>query len=119
MTMANEERICTVEDFAALKFAAVQDSPFELPDLETWVKRAKYEYAVYSLCLPLLNLSDAELERKIRSHEDTWGYIEALQDLTKGAMSLAEKYQASAETMEGVYVRLLAVLARFTEENAG
>ena len=115
--MTNEEPICTIEELAAFKFAAVQDRPFDMPNLKTWVRRAKEEYAVQNLCLPILNLSDADLERKIRSHEDPEGFIKDLQELTESAISLAEKYRAGAETMESVYVRLLAVLARFAEKH--
>ncbi len=115
MTMTNEEHACTVEEAAALKFAAVDNGPFEMPDMETWVRKAKKEYAVLSLCFPILNLSDADLERKIRSHEDTEGFIKDLMELTESAMWLAEKHRAGAETMEGVHARLVVVLARFAD----
>ncbi len=115
MTMTNEEHSCTVEEAAALKFAAVADGPYEMPDVGTWVREAKKEYEVLSLCFPMLNLSDADLERKIRSHEDTEGFIKDLMELTESAMSLAEKHRAGAETLEGVHARLVVVLARFAD----
>ena len=115
MTMTNDEHICTIEEAAALKFAAVSDGPHKMPDVETWVRKAKEEYVVLSLCMPILNSSDADLERKIRSHEDTEGFIKALQELTENAMCLEGRYQAGAETMASVYARLLTVLARLVD----
>ncbi len=113
--MTNEEHICTVEEAAALKFAAVGDGPHKMPDVETWVRKAKEEYMILWVSLPILNSSDEDLERKIRSHEDTEGFIKALQDLTENAISLESQYQAGADTMGSVSARLLAVLARFVE----
>ncbi len=117
--MTNEEHICTVEEAAAIKFAAVGDRPFEMPDVETWVRKAKKEYVFLSLCLPILNSSDADLERKIRSHEDMEGFIKAMMALTEDAMSWEKEYQSGADAMGSVYARLFAVLARFADNDAG
>ena len=112
-----EDPICTIEELAALEFKPVGDPSEPLMSLDKWLERAKQEYMTMMLLKPILKSSDADFEQRIRSHEDPDGFCEALQRLTENVEAWQEHHRCASETLDCAWARLMAVLARFIDED--
>ena len=115
--MTTEDHTCTIEELAALEFEPVCDRSDPMMGLEEWLERAKQEYITMKFVLPIIESSDADFERRIRSHEDPEGFCKDLQALTENVEEWREHHRCALETMECAWVRLMAVLARFIDED--
>ena len=113
MTMDSDDHICTIEEAAALKFEPAGDPTVPMQSLDDWLGRAKQEYMTMTLIMPIIESSDTDFERRIRSHEDPEGFCEALQELTENVMEWQEHHRCALETLDCAFARLMAVLARF------
>ena len=67
--------------------------------------------------LPILESSDADFERRIRDNEDPEGFCKDLQAVVENVEEWKEHHRCALETMESAWVRLMAVLARFIDED--
>ena len=117
MTMDTEDHTCTIEELAALKFKPVGDPTIPMQSLDDWLERARQEYVTWTLLKPILESSDADFEQRIRSHEDPEGFCKAMQALTENVEDWQEHHRCALETMECAWTRLMAVLARFINED--
>ena len=115
--MTTDDHICTIEELAALKFEPIDGPPVPMQSLDDWLERAKQEYMTMTLLKPILESSDADFERRIRSHEDPEGFCKAMQALTENVEDWQEHHRCASETLECAWARLMAVLARFVDEN--
>ena len=115
MTMATENHICTIEELAALRFEPVSDPMIPMQSLDEWLKQAKQEYITMRFVLPILESSDADFERRIRSHQNPEGFCKALQALVENIEVWQEHHRDSLETLDCAWARLMAVLARFID----
>ena len=117
MTMDTEDHSCTIEELAALKFKPIDGPTIPMHSLDNWLERAKQEYMTMTLLKPILESSDADFERRIRSHEDPQALCEELQRLTENVEAWQEHHRCASETLDCAWARLMAVLARFIDED--
>ncbi|MCH8098264.1 MAG: hypothetical protein IID53_14445 [Proteobacteria bacterium] len=117
MTMPTEDHTCTIEELAAFKFEPIADPSDPMMSLEKWLGRAKREYITTKCILQIMESSDIDFERRIRSHQDPEGFCKALQALVEDIDAWKEHHRASLEVMECAWVRLMTVMARFVDED--
>ena len=118
MTVTTENHICTVEEAAALKFEPVGDPLEPMQSLDEWLEQARQDYVTMSLVMPILESSDEAFEERIRSNDDPEGICKALMELTDNVIALSEHYQDALDVTNSAWARLMAVLARFVDEDA-
>ena len=98
--MTTSDYICTIEELAALKFKPIDGLTIPMQNLDEWLERAKQEYITMKFVLPILESSDADFERRIRSHEDPDGFCEDLQRLTENVEDWQEHHRCASETLD-------------------
>ena len=116
--MTTDDHICTIEEAAALKFKPVGDPLEPMQSLDEWLERARQDYVTMSLVMPILESSDEAFEERIRSNDDPEGICKALMKLTDNVIALSEHYQDALDVTNSALARLMAVLARFADDDA-
>jgi hypothetical protein len=112
-TSVGSEALATAEQFAALKFPALTAPPFSIGTQEEFCAEAAADFDAFFFVEGVLKLDDVGLEKAAARDRD------AFMELAKVLADRKERLKMLAKIAQMAQIRLLCVLTRLEEREAG
>ena len=98
---------------AATKFRAPADGPLKPPSQEKWLELAAHDYQLMFFAIETLNLSDEDLEQRLRGGENSGETVEAAFQFAEALGDYEDRLAIAQKTARGALARMIVVLSRF------